>query len=117
MIALPMHPSHAMPIRELLANPAEILRDCQERVNAQTSGAKIELVSKVHDDGVWVENEEGRKLIPADTVIVCVGTTPLREERDSFRTVSFDVINIGDCKKASNMQHAIETGFDAGLIL
>ena len=55
MIALPMHPSHAMPIRELLANPAEILRDCQERVNAQISGAKIDLVSKVHDGGVWVE--------------------------------------------------------------
>ena len=46
-----MHPSHAMPIRELLANPAEILRDCQERVNAQISGAKIDLVSKVHDGG------------------------------------------------------------------
>ena len=55
MIALPMHPSHAMPIRELLANPTEILRDCQERVNAQISGAKIDLVSKVHDGGVWVE--------------------------------------------------------------
>ena len=73
--------------------------------------------TEITDEGVWVENEEGRKLLPADTVIVCVGTTPLREERDSFRNVSFDVINIGDCKKASNMQHAIETGFDAGLIL
>ena len=55
MIALPMHPSHAMPIRELLANPAEILRDCQERVNAQISGAKIDLAAKAHDGGVWVE--------------------------------------------------------------
>ena len=55
MIALPMHPSHAMPIRVLLADPVDILRDCQERVNAQISGAKIDLVSKVHDGGVWVE--------------------------------------------------------------
>ena len=55
MIALPMHPSHAMPIRALLADPVDILRDCQERVNAQISGAKIDLVSKVHDGGVWVE--------------------------------------------------------------
>ncbi len=73
--------------------------------------------TEITDEGVWVENEEGRKLIPADTVIVSVGTTPLAEERDSFRHVTYDVINIGDCKKASNMQHAIETGFDAGLIL
>ena len=64
-----------------------------------------------------MENENGRTLLPADTVIVSVGTAPLREERDSFRNVSYDVINIGDCKKASNMQHAVETGFDAGLIL
>ena len=55
MIALPMHPSHAMPIRALLDDPVDILRDCQERVNAQISGAKIDLVSKVHDGGVWVE--------------------------------------------------------------
>ena len=73
--------------------------------------------TEITDEGVWVENENGRTLLPADTVIVSVGTTPLREERDSFRNVSYDVINIGDCKKASNMQHAVETGFDAGIIL
>ena len=73
--------------------------------------------TEITDEGVWVENEAGRTLLPADTVIVCVGTTPLTEERDKFRHVTYEVINIGDCKKASNMQHAIETGFDAGLIL
>ncbi len=55
MIALPMHPSYVMPIRNLLENPSDILHDCQERVNAQINGAKIDLVSKVHDGGVWVE--------------------------------------------------------------
>ena len=73
--------------------------------------------TEITDEGVWVENENGRTLLPADTVIVAVGTAPLAEERDKFRHVTYDVINIGDCKKASNMQHAIETGFDAGLIL
>ena len=73
--------------------------------------------TEITDSGVHVETEEGKKFLPADTVIVSVGTTPLAEERDSFRHVSFDVINVGDCKNASNMQHAIETGFDAGIIL
>ena len=73
--------------------------------------------TEITDEGVWVENENGRTLLPADTVIVAVGTAPLAEERDKVRHVTYDVINIGDCKKASNMQHAIETGFDAGLIL
>ena len=71
--------------------------------------------TEITDSGVHVETEEGKKFLPADTVIVSVGTTPLAEERDSFRHVSFDVINVGDCKKASNMQHAIETGLTRGL--
>lgn len=55
MIALPMHPSHAMPIRQLLEAPRDILHDCQEQVNQQISGAKINLENKVHDGSVWVE--------------------------------------------------------------
>lgn len=73
--------------------------------------------TEITDSGVHIENGEGKSFLPADTLIIATGTTPLIEERDSFKNVSFDVINIGDCKKASNMQHAIETGFDAGLIL
>ncbi len=55
MIALPMHPSLSMPIRTLLNNPKDILHDCQERVNAQINGAKIDLLHKVRDGGVYVE--------------------------------------------------------------
>lgn len=55
MIALPMHPSHAMPIRQLLEAPTDILHHCQERVNAQISGAEIDLGCKVHDGAIWVE--------------------------------------------------------------
>ncbi|MBR2823656.1 MAG: hydratase [Clostridia bacterium] len=54
-IALPMHPSHAITIRELLENPGDILRECEKKANGQIVGAKIDLVSKVHDGGVWVE--------------------------------------------------------------
>ena len=54
-IALPMHPSHAITIRELLDNPKDILHACEEKANKQIVGAKVDLVSKVHDGGVWVE--------------------------------------------------------------
>lgn len=50
-IALPMHPSYVYSISELRANARDILHDCQERVNRQIQGAKIDLVSKVHSDG------------------------------------------------------------------
>ncbi len=54
-IALPMHPSYTLTIRELLENPKDILRACEEKANGQIVGAKVDLVSKVHDGGVWVE--------------------------------------------------------------
>ncbi|MCR4891557.1 MAG: hydratase [Lachnospiraceae bacterium] len=54
-IALPMHPSNAMPIRELLENPADILHECQEKANAQIRGAKMDLDSKVRDGAVFVD--------------------------------------------------------------
>ncbi len=54
-IALPMHPSNTMTIRELLENPGDILHECEEKANRQIVGAKIDLVSKVHDGGIWVE--------------------------------------------------------------
>ncbi len=54
-IALPMHPSNTLTIREFLENPADILYECQEKANAQIVGAKLDLVSKVRDGAVWVE--------------------------------------------------------------
>ncbi len=39
------------------------------------------------------------------------------EERNQFTDVAYDVINVGDCVKASNIVHAVESGYDAGIIL
>lgn len=47
----------------------------------------------------------------------CVGTKPLETERDKFIDSAFDVINVGDCVKASSIVHAVHTGFNAGLTL
>ncbi len=54
-IALPMHPSNTLTIREFLEDPKDILYECQEKANQQIVGAKLDLVSKVRDGGVWVE--------------------------------------------------------------
>lgn len=55
--------------------------------------------------------------LEADTVIIAVGTKSLVEERDKFIDTAFDVINVGDCVKASSIVHAVHTGFDAGWTL
>ncbi|MED9820400.1 MAG: hydratase [Christensenellales bacterium] len=54
-IALPMHPSYALPIRELKANAHDILAECQEKANRQITGARLDLVSKVRGGEIWVD--------------------------------------------------------------
>ncbi|MBE5038042.1 hydratase [Subdoligranulum sp. DSM 109015] len=52
MIALPMHPSYAYPIRELKANAKDILHEIETRANEQLSGkVHMDLVSKIAADG------------------------------------------------------------------
>ncbi len=51
-IALPMHPSYALPIAELKSNAADILREAEEKANSQIAKtAHMDLVSKLHADG------------------------------------------------------------------
>lgn len=69
---------------------------------------------EITDTGVRIQNGAGVSFLEADSVVISVGTRALKTLRDSFRDVAFDVIAIGDCEKASNLQHAIETGFDTG---
>ena len=52
MIALPMHPSYAYPIRELKANAGEILQAAQDQANKQLGGkVEMDLVGKICADG------------------------------------------------------------------
>lgn len=85
----------------------------QEKVTTYLDTQAMEIT----DSGVKIKNDDGEQFLDADSVIVSTGTRALTEVRDSFKDVAFDVINVGDCKKASNMQNAVETGFDAGYIL
>lgn len=57
-IALPMHPSNVYTIRELQENPEDILREVQDRANAQLAGVKIDLLSKIHNGSIWVDQGE-----------------------------------------------------------
>ncbi|MCQ2557596.1 MAG: hydratase [Oscillospiraceae bacterium] len=57
-IAMPMHPSNTFTIHELQENAADILHEVQEAANKQIKGAKMDIVSKLHDGGIWVEQGE-----------------------------------------------------------
>lgn len=69
---------------------------------------------EITDKGIFVENKLGRQFIEADSVVIATGTKCNVDERDKFQSVAFDVINIGDCIKASDIVNAVETGWNAG---
>ena len=54
-IALPMHPSYTVSIKDLKANAKDILFECQEKANKQITGAKLDLVSKVRGGDIFVD--------------------------------------------------------------
>lgn len=85
----------------------------QEKVKTMVDTVCVEITEK----GAYVKTAQGKELIEADTVIICVGTKPLVQERDKFIDSAYEVINVGDCVKASSIVHAVHTGFDAGLTI
>ena len=86
----------------------------QEKVQTMVDTKCVEIT----DQGAVIEDADGnQKLLEADTVIIAVGTKSLANERDKFIDTAFDVINVGDCVKASSIVHAVHTGFDAGWTL
>lgn len=57
-VAMPMHPSNTFTIKELLDNAADILHETEKTINSQIVGAKIDLMSKYHDGGIYVDQGE-----------------------------------------------------------
>ncbi|MBQ8075767.1 MAG: hydratase, partial [Oscillospiraceae bacterium] len=57
-IAMPMHPSNTYTIHEVQENAEDILHLVQENANKVLKGVKMDLVSKIHDGGIWVEQGE-----------------------------------------------------------
>ena len=52
---MPMHPSNIYTIHELQENAADILHLVETEANKQIKGAKMDLMSKLRDGHIWVE--------------------------------------------------------------
>ena len=114
------HECTIVEMAEYLASKTELTERTAYMIHLKKNNVKTMVKTtcqEITDKGVWVETEDGRQFLEADTVIISVGTKPLAKERDQFKDVAFDVISVGDCVKASSIVHAVHTGFDAGLTL
>ena len=62
-----------------------------------------------------VEDEQGQRLLEADSVIFSTGFRSRTALRDSFAGCAFDVVNIGDCLAVANIKSATAGALDAVL--
>lgn len=69
-------------------------------------------VSEVTADAVVVENQEGKKEIPADTVILSVGFKADNVLQDEISDLDVPMYNIGDSKEVKNIMHAIWDAYE-----
>lgn len=69
-------------------------------------------VTKVEDCSVTVENENGGKEIPADTVLIAVGYRSEKNLQEDLLGLDIPVYNIGDSREVKNIIHAIWDAYE-----
>lgn len=72
---------------------------------------------EIRDDSVLVETDEGRESIPADTVILAVGSRPVNDLAATVMTEGVKVVTLGDAKEPRKLTEAIREGFEEALKL
>lgn len=72
-------------------------------------------VVEILDDGVVLENSQGKFTIPADTVVIGLGYKPNNKLAEELKESYDNVIVIGGAVKTSNALAATKEGFDTGI--
>lgn len=71
-------------------------------------------VTEITDEGVVMEQNGRRRLIPADHVFLATGMRPNRDLYDSLKAQGRRVYNVGDSLEPGKIYDAIHTGYKAG---
>jgi 2,4-dienoyl-CoA reductase (NADPH2) len=75
---------------------------------------KTKLV-EISEDSVIVDTEQGKESIPADTVIIAVGSQSVDDLAQEVKRNRTQVITIGDAKEPRKITDAVRDGFDTAL--
>ena len=71
-------------------------------------------VTAITEEGVEVESDQGRRTIPADSVVLAVGSRPVNGLARMLAGVVPELHVIGDAKEPRNALAAIREGYEAG---
>jgi 2,4-dienoyl-CoA reductase (NADPH2) len=74
-------------------------------------------VLEILDDGVKVETADGAKTLPADTIVLAIGSKPYNPLGDALADSGIQVVTVGDAKKIGLAFDAVHSGHNAGLSL
>jgi 2,4-dienoyl-CoA reductase (NADPH2) len=75
------------------------------------TGAKA---TEIRADGVGMEKAGGHDLLPADTVVIAVGSRPEKDLAAALHDLVPEVVVVGDAIEPRNALEAIKEGFQAG---
>jgi len=71
-------------------------------------------VLEINKEGVVVEGADGKKTIPADTVVMAVGSKPYNPLEEPLKAMGMEVVVVGDAKKIGLAFDATHAGYRAG---
>ncbi len=71
-------------------------------------------VLEINAAGVVLETESGKETIPADTVVLAIGTKPYNPLEEALKESSMEVKVVGDANKIATAFEAVHSGYRAG---
>jgi 2-enoate reductase len=71
----------------------------------------------IHEDGIEVNGAEGRRSIPADTVVIATGLEPQTVLSERLRLEAREVYIVGDCGKLGRIREATRDGDSVGRMI
>jgi len=92
-----------------------LMKELKDRHVTLRVGTRVE---SIEPDGtlVYTEGEETRRE-PFDTVILAVGSAPLRALSDSLREAGIPFETVGDCNSPRKVYDAVHEGYLAGVVI
>lgn len=66
---------------------------------------------EIRPDGVRVDTGSGEETLPADTVVMAAGVSPVRDLSDAVQDLGVEWLEIGDANRPGKITEAVQEGF------
>ncbi|WP_249670610.1 oxidoreductase [Cellulomonas wangleii] len=92
----------------LLVNRITLLRDLDEAGVRLVTSTRVK---EITDDGVLVEGPDGPATLPADTIVLALGSRPRTDLLTELTAAGLPVEAVGDCVQPAKVGEAVNNGY------